>query len=190
MTMELIFATERLIIRRIQAADADACHEWMSDPQVARYEYWAPYTLEKTRAEMAELARVTPGTIGVWNLHGACLKETEEIIGCVLIRMNDEVNRQAEIGFHFHPAHWGRGYAREAAAGLIAYGFETMRAHRIHGVADARNAASIRVMERLGMRREACLRENCFVKGEWCDEVVYALLASEWPGAATDRQGK
>ena len=178
--METIFETERLIIRRIRAGDADACHVWMSDPAVARYEYWDPYTLDKTRAEMAELAQIPPGSIGTWNLHAVDQKATGGIIGCVLIRLNDVVNRQAEIGFHFNPAHWGRGYAGEAAAGLISYGFESMHAHRIHGVADARNAPSIRVMERLGLRREAWFRENCFVKGEWCDEVVYAILAHEW----------
>lgn len=160
--------------------DADTCYTWMSDPEVARYEYWEPYSLEALRDEMREVALVSPGSMGVWNLHGVILKETGTLIGCVLIRMNDAVNRQAEIGFHFHPARWGKGYAGEAAAALIRYGFETMRAHRIFGVADVRNAASIRVMTKLGMRGEAHLRENCFVKGEWCDEVIYAILEREW----------
>ena len=176
--MSTIFETERLVIRRIRAEDAEACQVWMGDPEVARYEYWDPYALDDLRAELAELAGVPPGTIGAWNLHGVVHKETGAIIGCVLIRMNDEIHRQAEIGFHFHKGHWGRGFATEAARGLLAYGFDVFHAHRIYGVADARNAASIRVMEKLGMRREALMRENTFVKGEWCDEVVYAILES------------
>ena len=180
--MDTVFETGRLLIRRIRPEDAEACCVWMGDPEVARYEYWDPYTLDKLRAEFREVAAVPPGTPGVWNLHGVVLRETETIVGCVLIRIQDAVHRQAEIGFHFHKIHWGRGLATEAAGGLITHGFETMNAHRIFGVADGRNAGSIRVMEKLGMRREAYLRENTFVKGEWCDEVIYALLAEEWRG--------
>jgi RimJ/RimL family protein N-acetyltransferase len=175
-----IIETDRLVIRPVREADAEACLVWMGDPEVARYEYWDPYTLEKLREEFRELAAIPPASIGVWNLHGVVLREVGAVVGCVLIRMQDSVHRQAEIGFHFHKMYWGRGLATEAAEGLLAYGFETMGAHRIFGVADARNAASIRVLEKLGMRREAELRENTFVKGEWCDEVIYAMLDKEW----------
>jgi RimJ/RimL family protein N-acetyltransferase len=180
--MDTVFETHRLVIRRVTPNDAEACLVWMSDPEIARYEYWDPYTLEKLWDEFREVAEVPAASIGVWNLHGVVLRETGAIVGCVLIRMQDAVHRQAEIGFHFNKLYWGRGLATEAARGLIALGFETMRAHRIFGVADSRNTASIRVMEKLGMRREAELRENTYVKGEWCDEVVYALLEGEWRG--------
>jgi len=177
---DVVYETDRLQIPRLREEDAEACLVWMGDPEVARYEYWDPYTLEKLRNEFREVAEVAPASIGVWNLHGVVLREIGAVVGCVLIRMHDDVHRQAEIGFHFHKMYWGRGLATEAAEGLVAYGFDTMHAHRIYGVADARNAASVRVLEKLGMRREAQLRENTFVKGEWCDEVIYALLESEW----------
>lgn len=186
---DVVFETDRLTIRRMREGDAEACLVWMGDPEVARYEYWDPYTLEKLRVEFREVAEVPPASIGVWNLHGVVLRETGAIVGCVLVRMQDEVHRQAEIGFHFHKMYWGRGLATEAAKGLITFGFDTMRAHRIFGIADARNAASVRVMEKLGMRREAEHRENTFVKGEWCDEVVYAVLEQEWR-AKPDRSGR
>jgi RimJ/RimL family protein N-acetyltransferase len=91
-----------------------------------------------------------------------------------------ERHRQGEIGFILHPDHQGQGLATEAAVAMLELGFEELGLHRIYGCAEARNAASVRVMERLGMRREAHLVENEFVKGEWQSEVIYAILAPEW----------
>ena len=69
---------------------------------------------------------------------------------------------------------------------MLAIGFDGLGLHRIVGRLDARNRASARVLERLGMRREAHLVENEHVKGEWTDELVYALLAREWATCARD----
>ncbi len=93
---------------------------------------------------------------------------------------SDNEHRQGEIGYIFHPAHAGHGYATEASRAMLRVGFEELGLHRITGRLDARNEASARVLERLGMRREAHLLENEFVKGEWTGEVVYALLEHEW----------
>jgi RimJ/RimL family protein N-acetyltransferase len=63
---------------------------------------------------------------------------------------------------------------------MLHLGFVDLGLHRILGRLDARNAASANVLERLGMRREAHILENEFVKGEWTDELLYAMLAREW----------
>ena len=83
----------------------------------------------------------------------------------------------------------GQGYATEAARALLALAFESYGLHRVFGRLEARNVASARVLERIGMRREAHLVENEWIKGEWQSELVYALLAREWrelsdPGSA------
>jgi RimJ/RimL family protein N-acetyltransferase len=80
----------------------------------------------------------------------------------------------------FDPAHQGRGYATEASRALVAHAFEHYGVHRVYGRLEPRNEASARVLEKLGMRREAHLIENEWVKGEWQSEAVYALLAREW----------
>jgi RimJ/RimL family protein N-acetyltransferase len=80
----------------------------------------------------------------------------------------------------FQPRYHGHGYAGEAATEMLRLGFDGAGLHRVIGRADGRNAASARLMDRLGMRREANFIQNEFVKGEWTDEVVYAMLASEW----------
>ena len=83
-----------------------------------------------------------------------------------------------------HPDHHGRGYAAEGAAAMLRRGFERLGLHRIIGRCDGRNTASARGMAKLGMRREAWLRQNEMVKGEWTDEVVYAMLARDWASRA------
>ena len=85
-----------------------------------------------------------------------------------------------EIGFVFHPDPHGHGYATEAARLLLEFGFAVVGLHRIIGRLEARNAASARVLEKLGMRREALLIENEFAKGEWQSELDYAILDREW----------
>jgi RimJ/RimL family protein N-acetyltransferase len=91
-----------------------------------------------------------------------------------------ETHRQGEIGFVLHPDHQGKGYASEAARAMLRLGFEQLDLHRVIGRCEARNDASARLMERLGMRREGHLVENEWVKGEWQSELVFAMLAAEW----------
>jgi RimJ/RimL family protein N-acetyltransferase len=91
-----------------------------------------------------------------------------------------EEHRQGEVGYVLNPAYRGRGLATEAVGGLLRVGFEGMGLHRIAGHLDARNTPSARVLERAGLRREAHLVQNEFVKGEWTDELIYGILRSEW----------
>jgi RimJ/RimL family protein N-acetyltransferase len=93
--------------------------------------------------------------------------------------------RQGDIGFVFHPAYHGKSYAFEAAREMLRLGFERVGFHRIEGRCDARNGASARLMERLGMRREVHFVENAWFKREWGSELVYAILAREWRAAAS-----
>jgi RimJ/RimL family protein N-acetyltransferase len=114
-------------------------------------------------------------------LHVAAVRvEGGPVIGDLMLRYTSAVDRQAEIGYVFHPDAQGRGLATEAARALVDLAFDGLGVHRVYGAIDARNGASARVLEHLGMRREAHLVENEWVKGEWTDEVIYAVLADEW----------
>ena len=113
------------------------------------------------------------------------LKATSAVIGDATLFLLSAEHRQGEIGFLFHPDHHGRGYATEAAELLLQLAFEEFTLHRVIGRLEPRNEASVRVLERLGMRREAHFVENEFVKGEWQSELVYALLEREWRARET-----
>ena len=103
-----------------------------------------------------------------------------KMIGEVNIDLLPKEQSQGEIGWLLHPDYQGRGYATEAAQVLLTYCFAERKVHRITSMCDAGNTASVRLMERLGMRREAHFKQSIFIQGAWQDEYVYALLRDEW----------
>jgi RimJ/RimL family protein N-acetyltransferase len=102
------------------------------------------------------------------------------VIGVVSICYRSAEHRQAEIGYTFKRRAHGHGYATEAAERMVTWCFDELKVHRVVGRIEARNIASERVLQRLGMRKEAHLIQNEWVKGEWNDEVVYAITEPEW----------
>ena len=170
--------TERLLLRPFRADDLDAFCAIHAYADVVRYLYFdtptrddARIMLESACARSNSCARVTSCSWS-WAVAG--------VIGDVSLTWLSAEHRQGEIGFVLHPDHQGKGLAREAAEAMLRLGFVDLGLHRILGRLDARNAASAKLLERLGMRREAHIVENEFVKGEWTDELLYALLAREW----------
>ena len=103
-----------------------------------------------------------------------------------MLTYTSAVHNQAELGYLFHPDWQGQGLATEAARALVDLAFASLGVHRVFAHLDARNTRSARLLERLGMRREAHLVQNEWVKGEWTDDVVYAVLTDEW-AAQRDR---
>lgn len=176
--MRLPIRTERLTLRALVEGDLDDHHRMVGDPRVVRYLYEDPLDRDAARAHLApRLSPVLPEE-GAWmNL---AVEHEGTYLGEVGVKLCSRVHRQCEVGYVFLPESAGHGYATEAAAAMVALAFTELDAHRVEGRIDARNTASARVLERLGMRREAHLRENEFVKGEWTDEGIYAILEDEW----------
>jgi RimJ/RimL family protein N-acetyltransferase len=105
---------------------------------------------------------------------------TGEVIGDVMLRWTSAEHSCGEVGYVFHPAFAGQGYATEAAHAVLHLAFDDMALHRVIARIDARNLTSTRVVARLGMRLEAHLVENERFKGEWSDELDFGLLEREW----------
>lgn len=173
-------ATGRLLLRPMEAGDAEAIHAYQSLPEIARYQYWEPRSLEEIREKLAEWVpmRRLDGE-GTLAFAVETLNE-RRLIGDVSLRVTAVEARQGTFGFTLNPEHQGRGYATEACRALLKIGFDDLGLHRIFACCDARNRASWRVMERLGMRREAHFREHALFKGGWDEEFYYALLEDEW----------
>ena len=110
------------------------------------------------------------------------------VLGEVMLMWRSQEHQQAELGFVFHPDFHGQGYAYEAAAAMLGLGYQEFGFHRIFARCDARNMASYKLLERLGLRREAHFLHNELVKGEWSDELQYALLQTEWAALAAERK--
>lgn len=173
--------TARLRIRPFAAGDLAPLIALYKIPEVLRFLY------SNLRSD-AEMAKVLAEREALHDLKVATdklvlaleLKETGAFVGEVVLIWLNETHKSAEIGFILHPDFQGRGLGHEATLPILAFGFGTMDFHRIIGRCDARNVASARLMEKLGMRREAHLVENEFFKGEWADELVFAMLQREW----------
>lgn len=178
---DLPIETQRLRLRPFTRGDVDAVFDYRGRDDVARY----LFDTALSRDECAQAVQQRIVQTG-WTEEGdkivlaAELIETAQVIGEMSLIWRSVEARQAEVGWIFHPAHQGRGYATEAARGLFSLGFEAADMHRIFARCDARNASSWRLMERLGMRREAHFREHGIFKGEWDEEFVYAVLQREW----------
>jgi RimJ/RimL family protein N-acetyltransferase len=181
LTPELPIRTERLLLRLYTEDDLDDLCDIQARPEVARYLYWGTRDREQSRESLRQKIAASALREEGENLTLAVeLPGTGKVIGDVLLIWVSQEHRQGEIGYIFHPDHGGHGYATEAAEVMLRLGFEVFGLHRVIGRLDGRNIASARVLERLGMRREACFVQNEIVKGEWTDEVVYAMLADEW----------
>jgi RimJ/RimL family protein N-acetyltransferase len=177
---ELPIQTERLLLRPFEADDFDPLLEIHSRPDVARYVPWEPRNAAALRPVFERKLYRWPCDESNGLSLAVILRDGGALIGDASVFSISSEHLGAEIGFLFHPDHHGRGYAREANEILLRLAFENLGLHRVVGRADARNISSTRLMERLGMRREAHFVANEWLKGEWTDEVVYAILREEW----------
>jgi RimJ/RimL family protein N-acetyltransferase len=173
--------TERLLLRPFTPDDFDALFAMHSRPDVARYLYWGPRTEDEVRTVLEKkVASRAIGSEGDVLAFAVVLKATNAVVADVVLQLVSQEHRQGEIGYIVHPDHQGRGYATEACRELLRLAFEELKLHRVVGHLEARNAASARILEKLGMRREAHFVENEYVKAEWQSGLIYAILDREW----------
>ncbi|RXV67566.1 N-acetyltransferase [Burkholderia stabilis] len=173
--------TPRLFLRPLREADAHALFDLWSDAEAMRYFSFSPMTHIEQAAERVarNLKTSASGQDLICVLE---LRESGETLGeCVLFHANEQC-RRAEIGFSLRRTYWSGGYMREAASAMIDHAFDTLRLNRLEADIDPRNAASARLLERLGFAREGLLRERWIVGDEVSDSALYGLLASDRRG--------
>jgi RimJ/RimL family protein N-acetyltransferase len=182
--IEAPIETERLRLRPFTMDDLDGLTAIQSRPEVARFLYWEPRSREEVEPALAKFIAAVEIEGDDESISLAVeRREDGALLGYVSIWLRSRQHRQVEIGFVFHPDAQGHGYASEAARELLVLGFGRLGAHRVFGRTDGRNDPSAALMRRLGMREEAHFREAEVFKGEWEDELVFAILEEEWRGA-------
>lgn len=171
--MSLRFQTEHLTIRHFMPEDAADLAEILTDPEVTYFEPYETFTAEACKAEAAQFAQSESFFAVVLG---------DKVIGKLYFAK--QAYGSYEIGYTFHGAYQGKGYAYESFKGMMAYAFSTLGVRRILAQINTRNAKSIRLAERLGMRREA--EHKALVPRKENDAVfddfyVYAMLQTEFP---------
>lgn len=182
----ILLETPRLLLRRFRTEDRAPFLAYRNDPEIARYQSWESFSSEEANQFIEEQKSLTMGEQGKWFQFAIELKKTGELIGDCAFKINEEDSRQAEIGFTLARMFQKKGYAAEAVASVFEYGFAELNLHRIIAVTDCENGASVALLERLGMRREAHYIQNIWFKGKWGDEYLYALLRDEWTNQRRD----
>lgn len=165
--------TERLVLRPLQKDDLETFLSIFSNPEVTRY-----YEVE-TMTGLAQAEKLLDHFIAIGRL-GIALKESERIIGsCGIFAITQEYY-SASLGYDLAREYWGRGIMTEALKTLLGFGFLSMGLNRISALTYPDNAASIRLLSKLGFRTEGIMREFGFWKGCFHDMSLHALLKREW----------
>jgi adenosylcobyric acid synthase len=171
--------TERLVLRPFRHGDEADVLAYRSRDDVVRYmpaDPLQPGAAGEFIAERLPATRIAADKDRIV----LAVEHEDRVIGEVLIKAGQVADRRAEIGWAFNPEFHGRGLATEAARELLSIAFGDLDMHRVWAQLDPRNAASARLCERLGMRREAYFIQDIWFKGEWSDTAIYALLAADW----------
>jgi RimJ/RimL family protein N-acetyltransferase len=181
-TYSLPIETDRLTLRRYLETDYDDLLKLQSNDDVTQFLLYDSQTPEQVRdvSLPRRLADAPMDADGQALTLAVTLRETGQHVGEVSLFVQNAAHKGGEIGFVFHPEFHGRGFAAEASAQVLRLGFEELGMHRIIGRLDARNTGSANLLKRLGLRQEAHFVRNEFLKGEWTDELVFAMLADEW----------
>ena len=172
--------TQRLSLTRLRPDDAAALFTYRSDPAVARYQTWLPASLEEVRAFIGDQQSAAFDTPGEWSQLGLRLIGSPRLVGDAGIRIPADRPDEAEIGITIAPEHQGRGLATEAVAALLDHLFVVLGKRRVSASVDPRNLASVAVLTKVGMHPETYVPESVQIRGEWVDDLVFALLQAEW----------
>jgi len=161
-----ILTTPRLTLRPLAMSDAPLLHAWLSDPLVMRYWSTLPHS------DIAQTEAWVQGSLDAMAKGEAqdfAVLFQGRVIGRVAFWQGDE------IGFLFDPAIWGQGLASEALRAIAAYGFDTLGFEEIRADVDPDNAASLRVLERVGFKRTGFAEKTFEIGGKWFDSVYLSL---------------
>jgi RimJ/RimL family protein N-acetyltransferase len=172
--------TQRLVLRRLEASDADMVHAYRVDPEVSRYQDWPFSSIDDVRAFLARQHGMVPFALNDWFQIGITLRDTGELVGDFGLRARDNDRRQIEVGIALARPFQRRGLASEALAALLGFLFSQPDTHRTYCSVDPRNQPCVRLLEKVGFRREAHMVESLWINGEWVDDVIFAILQREW----------
>lgn len=166
--------TERLALRRILPSDLADVYEYASNPETSRYLLWDPHPdLAYTRAYLRRVERFYRN--GSFYDFAVTIRESGKMIGTCGFSSFDLPNNSGEIGYVLNPAFHRLGYGSEATARVIAFGFETLRLHRIYARYFPENAASRALAEKCGMTYEGCAKGAILYQGRYRDLAFSAI---------------
>ncbi|MBN1406970.1 MAG: GNAT family N-acetyltransferase [Calditrichaceae bacterium] len=177
--------TNRLLLRPFQLSDGNDVQRLAGEFEIADTTLFIPHPYEDGVAEQWIRTHEEHLKSGKEIIFAITLQNTKELIGSIGLIVNKE-HEKAELGYWIGKPYWNKGYATEAAEAMLKFGFEDINLNRIHAHYFARNPASGKVMEKLGMRYEGTLRDDIKKWGKFEDIKIYGILKSEYHSKYAD----
>lgn len=177
--------TERLILRKLMMDDAKDMFSYASKPAVSRFMPWDVHkSVEDTKEFLAFIMKAYEENRKLtWAIE---LKETGRMVGAIDYVSWLPKRFKAEIAYTLSHEYWGKGMMREAAAGLLAFGFDEMGLNKVEAPIMLDNVQSRRLAEKLGMKQEGIARDHMVIKGEFVDLAIYSILKREYTAQRTE----
>jgi RimJ/RimL family protein N-acetyltransferase len=172
--------TERLLIRPMERSDADELFKYRCDTKTNKYQGWIPETPEDATDFITKKISPEIDIPDTWFQFVIILRSDNILIGDIGIHFLKSGDNQVEIGYTLDKNYHRKGYATESLYAIIDFLFREMNKHRIIAGIDPRNKRSVRLIKRLGFRKEGHFRESSLIRNEWTDDLVFAMLNEEW----------
>ncbi len=173
--------TPRLLLRRFAAGDLTDFLAYQTHPEVLRFMPDLPMETSQAAEFLMQQMALKEAQRGNYHAFAVYHLADKKVIGDVGLFLAEGAENCGDLGFQFHPDYQGKGYASEAVRALLRHAFLKWELARITSACDARNFASYRLMERVGMRKEGHMIKSRITKGERHDVLIYALLREEFP---------
>ncbi|WP_371679761.1 GNAT family N-acetyltransferase [Streptomyces sp. NBC_01276] len=151
-----------------------AVHSWACLPEACRYQSWGPNTEVQTQDFVDSAVNAWSDT--PQHRFPFVARVARDVVGMGELHVRSHKQRQGEISYIVHPRVWGQGIGAEIGRQLLAYGFDELGLHRIYATCDPRNLGSSRVLSKIGMAYEGCLRHTALLHDGWRDSVIFSSL--------------
>ena len=173
-------STVNLLLREFETEDWKAIFSYQIQPDYLGYYPWCRRTAENTRKFVNDFILEAKKEPRSQFQLAIVLKEDKYVIGTCGIRIADLECRSGEFGCELNPQYWRQGFATEVSQIMLAFGFKELHLHRIWSQCIAENTAISRVLKKIGMQQEGCLREHAWMQYRWWDVNIYGILQHEW----------
>ena len=172
---------QRVMLRLLDIGDAADTQRMAGDPAIADTTLSLPHPYLDGMAETWIAGNQENYGRGVYTTLGIAKLEDGSLLGAIAIKLSAKpFDSNGEIGYWIGKEHWGKGYCTEAAQLIVRHGFETLGLNRIYAIHMTRNPASGRVMQKIGMQYEGCMRQLACKNGVFEDFNMYAILKQDW----------
>ena len=176
----MLLTTTRLTLREVTLMDIPVIHALLSLPETDRFNTLGiPESLEAT-------AEIVMGWLEDKNetdhSYTFCmeLNDSNQFVGLIALNLGKHTFKKGEVWVKIHSNYWNKGYTTEAMLALLKFAFTELKLHRVEAGCAVGNIASKRVLEKAGMIQEGLFRANLPIRGEWIDNLKFAILDSDF----------